>query len=162
MLCNLMEDGKVASVCMYMWLFVCMCVHVCIHVCIYPCVCLYNVCACACVQMSMCVCTHACMHVCVHACMCVCMNACVCLCVCMYVCVCGGGGLCVCVCTLANCVHDAYYCRRYAIITGQTVTLRLLESSKLSYWNKKNRLAFSFTSLLSSIRRLNYTQSYYC
>ena len=128
---------------------VCMCVHVCIHVCIYPCVCLYNVCACACVQMSVCV--HVCMHV--------CMNACVHLCVCMYVCVCVCVWVHVCVCTLANCVHDAYYCRRYAISTGQAVTLRLLVSSKLSYWNKKNRLVFSFTSLLSTIRRLNYTQS---
>ena len=39
--------------------------------------------------------------------------------------------------------HLQYYFRRYAISTGQAVAPILLESSKLNYWNKKNRLAFS-------------------
>ena len=43
-----------------------------------------------------------------------------------------------------------YYYRKYAISTGQAVALRLLESSKLNYWNKKNRLAFSFETLPSA------------
>ena len=43
-----------------------------------------------------------------------------------------------------------YYCRRYVISTGQAVAPKHLESSKLSYWNKKNRLAFSFETLPSA------------
>ena len=116
MLCNLMEDGKVTSVCA--------CVHAYVYLPVCVCVCMF-LCADGCA-----------LHVCVHVCVCVC--------VCVYVCI-------------IWLIVYLMYCRRYAISTGQAVALRLLESSKLSYWNKKNRLAFSFTSLLSTIRRFNCT-----
>jgi len=74
-------------VCMCVSVRVCACVFVCVCVCVCVCACArVCVCTCVCVRVCLCVCVFDC--VCVRVCVCACLCVCVCMCVCVWVCVC--------------------------------------------------------------------------
>ena len=80
----------VRILCVYV---VCVCVSLCVSVCVCVCVSLcvsFSVCVCVCVCLSLCVCVCVCLSVrlCCVVCVCVCVCVSVCLCVCLCVCVC--------------------------------------------------------------------------
>src|SRR4029434_2753023 len=73
---------RVATVSVYVCMYVCERVNVCVCLCVCVCVC---VCVCGCV----------CVWVCVRACLCVCVCVCGCVCVCATAYMCVGVGVCV-------------------------------------------------------------------
>lgn len=87
--------------CIYAYVYPCVCLHACTHVFVSVCACMHaHVCLCVCIQAN----TYAFVHI--HGCVGVCMCACVpvsmcthmCLCVCVVVCACTHVCLCVCMC----------------------------------------------------------------
>ncbi len=70
--------------CVYMCVFVCMCLYVCVGICVCVFVCLWMW-VCVCVFVCMCLWMLVC--VCVYVYMCVCVCVCMCLCVILYKCV---------------------------------------------------------------------------
>ena len=84
---------------------------------VYLCACVWNMCACVCVNMYVHVCVNICVHVCVYVCV-VCMHVCACVWICVCVCICMCACTCVCACVWSG-LHKSITSRTPQPTQGQ-------------------------------------------